>query len=264
MIMVAPNGARRGKADHPALPLTAAELAADAKACRPRRCRRHPPPCPRCGRRPQRSTPPLYREATAAVRAAAGPASSSRSPPKPSAVSPRPSRWRACARSRPRRCRIALRELVPDEPAEPEAQRFFRWMAASDDRAPVHPLRADEVTRLLDLVDRGVIPWARPFLLLVLGRYTADQQSAPGDLDPFLARLPDTICPGPSAPSGGARPNAPSMPRNRAATSASASRTTSTSPTEPSRRRTPRWSRQPWNCCIRHGFAPMDTSARGP
>lgn len=33
-LMVAPNGARRGKADHPALPLTLEEILAEAKACR--------------------------------------------------------------------------------------------------------------------------------------------------------------------------------------------------------------------------------------
>ncbi|MHA1571267.1 MAG: 3-keto-5-aminohexanoate cleavage protein, partial [Alphaproteobacteria bacterium] len=34
LLMVAPNGARRGKVDHPALPITAGELAADAALCR--------------------------------------------------------------------------------------------------------------------------------------------------------------------------------------------------------------------------------------
>lgn len=33
LVMVAPNGARRGKADHPALPVTIAELVACAKEC---------------------------------------------------------------------------------------------------------------------------------------------------------------------------------------------------------------------------------------
>ena len=33
LIMVAPNGARKTKADHPALPITPAELAATASAC---------------------------------------------------------------------------------------------------------------------------------------------------------------------------------------------------------------------------------------
>ena len=101
-----------------------------------------------------------------------------------------PAEQMACVRAlTPEAVSIALRELVPDEPAEQEAGRFFRWMAA-EGIAPQFILYApDEVTRLLALVERDVIPWPRPFLLLVLGRHTAGQQSAPGDLDPFLARL---------------------------------------------------------------------------
>jgi uncharacterized protein (DUF849 family) len=34
LIAVAPNGARRGKADHPGLPIAPAELAQEAESCR--------------------------------------------------------------------------------------------------------------------------------------------------------------------------------------------------------------------------------------
>ena len=33
MVMVAPNGARKTKADHPSIPITVLEVAADAQAC---------------------------------------------------------------------------------------------------------------------------------------------------------------------------------------------------------------------------------------
>ena len=57
-------------------------------------------------------------------------------------------------------------------------------------RAAVHPLpRRRRWGDSIDLVDRGVIPFPRPFLLFVLGRYARDQQSAPEDLDPFVAAL---------------------------------------------------------------------------
>ena len=45
------------------------------------------------------------------------------------------------------------------------------------------------MTRCLDLIEREVIPFARPFLLFVLGRYSADQQSSPADLDAFVTAL---------------------------------------------------------------------------
>ena len=188
MIMVAPNGARRGKADHPALPLTPAELAADARACAlagAAAVHLHV----RDATGVHTLDAGLYREATAAIRATAGPDLVVQITTE--AVGRfTPAEQMACARAvMPEAVSIALRELVPDEPAEPTAEQFFRWMA-SEEIAPQFILYApDEVTRLLDLVDRGVIRWARPFLLLVLGRHAADQQSAAGDLDPFLARL---------------------------------------------------------------------------
>ena len=40
--------------------------------------------------------------------------------------------------------------------------------------------------RFADLRRRGLITFDRPFVLYVLGRYSADQQSVPRDLLPFL------------------------------------------------------------------------------
>jgi 3-keto-5-aminohexanoate cleavage enzyme len=188
MIMVAANGAGRGKADHPALPLTIAELAAEAKACAlagAAAIHLHV----RDATAAHTFDAALYRAATAAVRAAAGPDLVIQITTE--AVGRfSPSEQMACVRTvRPEAVSIALRELVPDGRAEPAAEKFFDWMAA-ENIAPQFILYApDEVTRLIDLVDRGVIPFARPFLLFVLGRHTANQQSVPSDLDPFLARL---------------------------------------------------------------------------
>ncbi len=117
MIMVAPNGARRGKADHPALPLTAAELAADAKACAlagAAAIHLHV----RDAAGGHALDPGLYRAATAAVRAAAGPDLVVQITTE--AVGRfSPAEQMACVRAlTPEAVSIALRELVPDEPAE--------------------------------------------------------------------------------------------------------------------------------------------------
>ncbi|MEZ5840413.1 MAG: 3-keto-5-aminohexanoate cleavage protein [Hyphomicrobiales bacterium] len=50
-IVVAPNGARKTHADHPAVPVTIPEIVATAAACFKAGVR-HPRPCPRRGRRP--------------------------------------------------------------------------------------------------------------------------------------------------------------------------------------------------------------------
>jgi uncharacterized protein (DUF849 family) len=47
----------------------------------------------------------------------------------------------------------------------------------------------EEVTRCIDLVRRGVIPHARPFLLFVLGRHGGGKPAEPRDLHPFVAAL---------------------------------------------------------------------------
>ena len=92
---------------------------------------------------------------------------------------------------RPDAVSLALREIVPDAAAEPEAGVFLAWLRDSG-IAPQFILYAPEdVRRCIDLVERGVMPFARPFLLFVLGRYSSDGQSSPADLDPFVAALAD-------------------------------------------------------------------------
>src|SRR5262245_8845842 len=72
MIMVAPNGARRTKTDHPALPLTPTELAEEARACTAAGATAiHLHVRDREGRHTLDAS--RYREATAAIREATGP-----------------------------------------------------------------------------------------------------------------------------------------------------------------------------------------------
>lgn len=189
MIMVAPNGARRGKTDHPALPLTAAELAAQVSACAAAGAAAvhlHV----RDGEGRHSLDPDLYREATAAIRIAA--------PGVVIQVTTEaagrydPAEQIECVRAlRPEAVSLAVRELIPDQASEHEAQAFLAWMAENRIAPQFILYTPAEATRLIDLVDRGVIPFARPFLLFVLGRYTAGQQSSPADLGPFVAALGD-------------------------------------------------------------------------
>lgn len=187
MIMVAPNGARRDKGDHVALPLTVPELVAAVV------------PCAAAGvgavhlhvrdaEGNHSLDPALYREAIAALRKSL--------PDLVIQVTTEavgrytPAEQMAVVRAlRPEAVSLALRELVPDAAAEPEARAFFAWLAENRVAPQFILYTPEEVTRLLDLVDRGVIPFASPFLIFVLGRYSADQQSSPADLAPFVAAL---------------------------------------------------------------------------
>ena len=187
MVMVAPNGARRGKADHPALPVTAAELGADAAACfaaGAAAIHLHVRDA-LAGHSLDRA---IYRAAIAAVRRFAPRMALQVTTEAVGRYSPE--EQMATVRSlRPEAVSLALRELVPDAASEVEAGAFFSWMVESRVAPQFILYTPAEVTRCLDLIDRGVIPFPRPFLLFVLGRYAADQQSSPADLDPFVAAL---------------------------------------------------------------------------
>jgi 3-keto-5-aminohexanoate cleavage enzyme len=126
LIMVAPNGARRGRADHPAIPLTPAELARDVAACAAAGAAAvhlHV----RDAARAHSLDPGLYREAVAAVRAA--------SPDTVIQVTTEavgrytPAEQMATVRAlRPEAVSLALRELIPDAAAEAPARDFLAWM----------------------------------------------------------------------------------------------------------------------------------------
>lgn len=184
--MVAPNGARRTKADHPALPLTPAELAREAAACREAGAtllHLHV----RDGQGRHSLDPEPYRAAIAAVRREVGDGMVVQVTTEAVGMYA-PEQQMATVRAlRPEAVSLALRELIPD-PAEPgPAAEFLRWLRR--ERIAPHFIlyTPEEVAAFQDLRRRGVIPQARPFALFVLGRYVDPVEVRPRDLLPFLA-----------------------------------------------------------------------------
>ena len=188
LIMVAPNGARRTKDDHPALPMTAAELATTAASCLEAGAAAiHLHVRDRDGR--HSLDVDAYRAALAAIRGAVGGRMvcqiTSEAVGRYS-----PAEQMAMVRAlRPEAVSLAIRELAADAESEPEAARFFAWLAAERVRAQFILYDAADVGRFNDLKARGVVPGDSAFLLFVLGRYATDQQSQPSELLPFLAAL---------------------------------------------------------------------------
>ena len=188
MIMVAPNGARKTRADHPALPMTPGEIAAEAArsvAAGAAAIHLHV----RDTGGSHSLDADAYRAATDAVRAAVG-----RDPViqiTTEAVGRfAPREQMASVRAvRPEAVSLALREIVPDASGEEIARRFLDWAGEAGIAVQTILYTPDEVTRFLDLLDRKIVAGPAPFLLFVLGRHTTDQQSAPEDLDPFVTRL---------------------------------------------------------------------------
>ncbi|MDX8479757.1 3-keto-5-aminohexanoate cleavage protein [Mesorhizobium sp. VK24D] len=186
VIAVAPNGGRRTKADHPAIPLTATELARTAAECL------------EAGaamihvhiRRPDGRhllDADAYREAISAIRAEVGErlviqitteALGIYSPAEQAAV---------LKAVRPEAASLALRELAPDAASEPAFTDLVGWMKEHGVLPQIILYDASEAVRLANMIQRGSVPWTGIPVLYVLGRYTVSQTSQPSDLLPFLA-----------------------------------------------------------------------------
>lgn len=190
---MAPNGARKTKADHPAVPLTAAELGETAAACAEAGAAMiHLHVRDRNGG--HSLDVEAYREAIAAVRDAAGPGLMIQVTSEAVGIY-KPDQQIAMVRAlKPEAVSLAVREIVPDEAAEPDAATFLAWLG-EEGVMPQYILYSDEdLRRFDDLIDRGIVPGDRQSVLYVLGRYSKDQTSEPADLLPFLqARRRDHV-----------------------------------------------------------------------
>lgn len=185
LIMVAPNGARRGKADHPALPVTIPDIVACAAECFAAGAggiHAHV----RDAEGAHVLDAGLYAELLAELaRTVPGMAVQITT----EAVGRyTPAEQRALvARLRPPSVSIALREITA-EPDEPVTRRFFHDCHEAGVRVQHILYDADEVDLLARLIGEGAIPAGDLQLLHVLGRYSAGQVSQPADLDAPLAR----------------------------------------------------------------------------
>jgi 3-keto-5-aminohexanoate cleavage enzyme len=196
-IMVAPNGARRTKQDHPALPMTTAEIARCAATCRAAGAAMiHVHVRDAEGQHVLDAD--LYRDATAAIRREVGQGLVIQATTEAVGRYTAAEQMALVRSLRPEAVSMAVRELIPDASAEPEAANFLAWLS----REPVMPqfilYSAEDLARFEDLRRRGVMPDSFGDLLYVLGRYTTNQQSTPRDLVPFLAadgaRCTWTVC----------------------------------------------------------------------
>ena len=188
MIMSAPNGARKTKADHAALPLSPDELAADAESCAKAGASAiHLHVRAKDGSHSLDAA--LYRDALKAVTERAG-AHMVIQITTEAVGRYAPREQMDCVRAvRPAAVSLALKELVPADSALAEAKEFFRWLQGEQISPQFILYDAGEMTRFKRLCESGVIAFSHPFVLFVLGRYAADGQSEPAELDPFLARL---------------------------------------------------------------------------
>jgi 3-keto-5-aminohexanoate cleavage enzyme len=185
IITVAPNGAYKQASDHAAVPLTAASLAATAKACLDAGAAMlHMHIRDAQGR--HSLDVQGYRDALQVVKAAVGDAMVLQITSEAAKVYQAPEQIAMVQALRPEAVSVGLREV--DQPAIGEAglAAFFGWLARERVMTQVIFYDAADLQRWQDLCRRGVIPDAPWFFLFVLGRYTTGQTSNPRDLVPFL------------------------------------------------------------------------------
>lgn len=185
-IAAAPNGGRRGKQDHPALPVTARELAQTASACLEAGAAMfHLHVRDRDGQHVLDAD--AYREAIQAVQEAVGDRLVIQITTE--AVGRyRPQEQMDVVRAlRPEAVSLALRELVPDQSHQAEFARFLAFLKKEAIIPQIILYDPEEARALAGMMTRGLVPFDDIPVLYVLGRYTEGQRSAPMDLLAFLA-----------------------------------------------------------------------------
>src|SRR4051812_2450601 len=184
-VAVAPNGGRRMKQDHPALPIAPDELAQTAAECLDAgACMIHMHVRDAHGRHLLDAG--AYTLAIEAVRQSVGERLVIQITSEALGIYGPAEQMAVMRAVRPEAMSLALRELVPDEASEREFAEFMAWTRRERIAPQIILYAPDEAVRLAELRRRGIIPFEDIPVLYVLGRYTVGQTSRPADLLPFL------------------------------------------------------------------------------
>jgi uncharacterized protein (DUF849 family) len=182
-VMVAPNGARRTKADHPALPVTIAEIAACARQCFAAGAGAIHAHVRDAGGVHVLDAG-LYRELIGEIGRSAPGMTVQITTEAVGRYTPR--EQRAVVRQvMPQAVSVAPREMMADGDVA-AARSFYHW-AREAAIAVQHILYAPgEVARLGQWIADGTVPSGPQQVLYVLGRHRAGEESSRDELQPFL------------------------------------------------------------------------------
>ncbi len=189
-IAVAPNGARRTKADHPALPLTAPDLARTAAECLDAGAAMiHLHVRDAAGRHLLDAD--AYRAALAAIKTLIDDRLVVQITSESVGQYSAEEQMAVVRAVRPEAVSLALRELAPTAESERRFAEFLAWLKRERVAPQIIVYSPEEAMRLADLAQRGIVPWTNVPVLFVLGRQGAPAPACPADLEPFLApRMP--------------------------------------------------------------------------
>ena len=188
VIAVAPNGARKTKADHPQLPLTPAELAQCAADCLDAGASMlHLHVRDATGR--HSLAPDHYRAAIAAVRARVGNEMLLQVTTESGGRYGGAQQIAAMEALAPEALSVAVRELFGAAEPDEEATGFLRRLSSRAALVQYIVYSPAEVRRAAALHAAGVIPQRRPHALLVLGSYAERRPGSATELVPLLSEL---------------------------------------------------------------------------
>lgn len=194
-IAVAPNGARRTKADHPRLPMGPAEMAEDATRCLAAGAAMiHLHVRDGAGRHSLDAG--LYREAVAAVRHAVGDRLLVQVTTEAVGIYSPDEQMRLVDELQPESASMALRELLPAGADEQAVAAFLDRTVQRGVLPQIIIYEAAELARLAALEAAGIVPPGLP-VLAVLGRYHEAGASI-AEFDAYAAagidRRPFMVC----------------------------------------------------------------------
>jgi len=185
-VAVAPNGGRKTKADHPALPLSADEIGRAAAECRERGASmihlhvrdKNGGHC---------LDPDAYRAATARICQQVGDRLVIQITSESLGLFTPGEQRAAVLEANPEAVSLALRELAPEKTDERDFGLFLGKLKQMRIWPQIILYTPEEAERLGAMMKQGLIPFDELAVLYVLGRFTLTRTAAPRDLIPFVA-----------------------------------------------------------------------------
>lgn len=186
LIMVAPNGARRSKADHPMLPMTAEEIGETARQCRragAAAIHLHV----RDGQGRHSLDHGLYREAIAAISATCGRDIVVQVTTEAAGVFGVGEQFQAVKDLVPTAISLSVREVLRD--GEKFAAEFLGWLWERSIAVQFIAYDEADIDLLVGLRGRGLLGKERLRILIVVGRYGENENSTVEAFERLYGRL---------------------------------------------------------------------------
>ena len=188
LITVAPNGARKLKQDHPALPISPLELGATAASsldAGAAMLHLHV----RDNALQHSLDPELYRAATAEIRRQAGTELIIQITTEAVGKFQPEEQIESVKQTQPEAVSLAIRELIPGRTYESVAAKFFQWLYRERIAPQWILYDRNDIDQFKSFCARGLIPDELVHVLLVLGSYHQSRQSDPAELEKLIPHV---------------------------------------------------------------------------